>query len=256
MRTTRMYRVITEYYTMFQRCMLLSFRNLESLFTAVFSPVLMMVLFVYVLGGAMKVGDGSYINYIVPGIILQAIGQSATTTAVRVNSDMKEGIMNRFKSMPISKSSILVGHVLAAFFRSIVSTLIIIGIAFLMGFQPTATLREWGMVILVLCLFMFTVAWLSIVFGLLASSAETASAFAIILSILPYFSSGFVPTDTMPSALRIFADNQPITNLIETLRAFLMNEPQNPSLLPAILWCVVILIGAFLISVSLYRRKK
>lgn len=255
MKNSMMFIACSDSFTMFKRCMLLSFRNLEALFMAVFSPVLMMLLFVYVLGGAMNVGDVTYINYIVPGIILQAIGQSATTTAVRVNADMSEGIMNRFKSMPITKSSILIGHSLAAVVRSIVSTLIIFGIAFMMGFQPKANMGEWIMVILVLFLFMLAVAWLSIVFGLISNSAETASALSVILSILPYFSSGFVPTDTMPYLLRVFAENQPITSLIETLRAFLMNAPQNPSLIPAIVWCIGILICSFIVSLYLYKKK-
>lgn len=246
---------ISDSYTMFKRCMVLSLRNLEAFFVAVCSPILMMLLFVYVLGGAMNVGDISYINYIVPGIILQAIGQSATTTAVRVNTDMKEGIMNRFKSMPIIQSSILVGHTFAAVIRSIISTLIIFGIAFIMGFQPNANIGQWLMVGLLLFLFMLAVAWLSVVFGLIASSAETASAFAIILSVLPYFSSGFVPTDTMPYLLRVFAQHQPITSLIEALRSFLMNAPQNPSLIPAIIWCIGILLVSFIISVYLYKKK-
>lgn len=246
---------VSESYTMFKRCLLLSFRNLDAFLMSVCSPVLMMLLFVYVLGGAMNVGDVSYINYIVPGIILQTIGQSATTTAVRVNTDMKEGVMNRFKSMPIAKSSVLIGHTLAAVVRSILSTLIIFGIAFLMGFRPSASVGQWLMVCFLLFLFMLTVAWLSVVFGLISSSAETASSFAIILSILPYFSSGFVPTNTMPYLLRIFAQNQPITSLIEALRAFLMNASQNPTLIPAILWCVSILLVAFIISMYLYKKK-
>lgn len=256
MKNNIMLLAIHDSYTMFKRCMLLSFRNFEALFIAIFSPVLMMLLFVYVLGGAMNVGDVTYINYIVPGIILQAISQSATTTAVRVKDDLSEGIMNRFKSMPITKSSILIGHAFAAVIRSIVSTIIIFGIAFLMGFQPEANIGEWMMVILVLFLFMLAVAWLSIVFGLISRSSETASALSVILSILPYFSSGFVPTDTMPYLLRVFAENQPITSLIETLRSFLMNAPQNPSLIPAILWCIGILICSFIISVCLYKKKK
>lgn len=255
MNNNAIYLAIYDGITMFKRCMILSFRNIEAVFLAILSPVLMMMLFVYVLGGAMNIGDTEYINYIVPGIVLQAIGQSALTTAVRVNEDMQGGIMNRFKSMPINKTALLIAHAFSAVLRSMVSTIIIFIIAFFMGFKPMADFGQWCMVIVLLFLTMMTIAWICILFGLIARTSESASGLSVIISVLPYFSSGFVPTETMPYFLRIFAQNQPITSIVESLRALLMNAPENPNAVPALLWCIGVMIVAIVLSLKRYGRK-
>lgn len=240
---------------MFKRCLLLSMRSLDALLTSIAQPILLMLLFVYVLGGSMDVGEMSYVNYIVPGVIVQCIGQCTTITAISVNNDMKRGIVDRFRSMPITNSSVLTGHALSAVVRNIITTSLLIGLALLIGFNPTAGIAQWLAVIGILLLFMLAITWISIIFGLIANSAESASSFAVVTIALPYLSSGFVTTETMPTALRIFAGNQPMTPIIESIRSLLMNGMLDENFLPAVLWCVGMLIVAYVGAVTIYKRK-
>lgn len=251
----RIERVVLDAVTMFKRCLLLSMRSLDALLTSIAQPILLMLLFVYVFGGSMDVGGMNYINYIVPGVILQCIGQCATITAISVNNDMKRGIVDRFRSMPIAKSSVLIGHALSAVVRNIITTSLLIGLALLIGFRPTAGITQWFAVIGILLLFMLAITWISIIFGLIAGSAESASSFAVVTIVLPYLSSGFVTTETMPAALRIFAENQPMTPIIESIRSLLMNATLDENFLPAVLWCVGMLIVAYVGAIILYNRK-
>lgn len=241
--------------SMFKRCMILSLRNLDAFFTGIGTPVLLMLLFVYVLGGAMNVGELNYVDYLVPGIILQCIGQCGSITAISVNNDLKQGIIDRFRSMPIAGSSVLTGHGLAAMVRNIITTLVIIVMAFIIGFRPEAGFFEWLIVIGILLLFMAVITWFSILFGLIAGSAESANGISVIIMFLPYLSSGFAPTETMPEALRIFAENQPVTPIIESIRSLLMKAAPDDNLLPALLWCVGLLIVAYAAAMAVYKRK-
>jgi len=246
---------VMDSFTMFKRCMLLSFRNLDSLITGILIPVLMMFLFVYVFGGSMNVGDGSYVNYIVPGVILQCVGQCAAITAISVNNDMKKGIIDRFRSMPITKSSVLTGHASAAIIRNMVTTALVIGVALLIGFRPTANITQWLVVIGILFIYIMAITWLSIIFGLVSNSAESAQVISIVILLLSYFSSGFVATESMPTALRAFAENQPLTPIIETIRSLLMNTLTDGNLIIAITWCIVIFAVSYVIAVQIYRRR-
>jgi len=251
----RMKRVMVDVVTMFKRCLILSMRSLDALFASIAQPILLMLLFVYVFGGAVDVGGISYVNYIVPGVILQCIGQCATITAISVNNDMKRGIIDRFRTMPITRSSLLIGHALSAVVRNIITTALLIGLAFLIGFRPTASITQWLAIIAILLLFMLAITWLSIMFGLIASSAESASSFAVVIIVLPYISSGFVTTESMPKYLRIFAENQPMTPIIEAIRSLLLNSTMDQNFLPAILWCVGMLIVAYVGAVMIYKKK-
>ena len=246
---------VMDSFTMFKRCMLLSFRNLDSLITGILIPVLMMFLFVYVFGGSMNVGDGSYVNYIVPGVILQCVGQCAAITAISVNNDMKKGIIDRFRSMPITKSSVLTGHASAAIIRNMVTTALVIGVALLIGFRPTANITQWLVVIGILFIYIMAITWLSIIFGLVSNSAESAQVISIVILLLSYFSSGFVATESMPTALRAFAENQPLTPIIETIRSLLMNTLTDGNMIIAITWCIAIFAVSYMIAVQIYRRR-
>lgn len=254
--TTRIQYTTLDSLTMFKRCMFLSIRNLDAFLTGIGTPIIMMLLFGYVLGGAMNVGNNvSYIDYIVSGIILQCIGQSASTTAISVNNDMKQGIIARFRSMPITRSSVLSGHALAAIIRSSVTTSFVILMALIIGFRPKAGIIEWLIVIGLLLLFILAITWLSIIFGLISNSAEGANAIAVLISVLPYVSSGFVPTESMPKYLRIFAENQPMTPIIESIRSLLLDKSIHEDFLLAIIWCVVILIISYVLAIQIYKRK-
>lgn len=246
---------IQDTWTMFKRCMLLSLRNLDAFLTGIGTPILMMLLFVYVLGGAMNVGNVNYVDYLVPGILLQCIGQCGSTTAISVNNDLKRGIIDRFRSMPIASSSILIGHALAAIIRNIITTSLILAMALLIGFKPIAGIIQWFIVVGVLVLFITAITWISIIFGLIASSTESANGISAFIMFLPYLSSGFVPTETMPIALRIFAEKQPMTPIIETIRSLLMNRTMDKNFLPAILWCIGLFVVAYVGAVIIYKKK-
>lgn len=238
------------------RCLLLSKRNPDIILTSVVTPVLMMILFTYVLGGAMDVGNGSYVNFIVPGILLQSLGQCAATTAISVSTDIKTGIIDRFCTMPIHKSSVLTGHVLEAFARNVLASVLVIAVALLVGFRPGAGLTGWLVTACILVLYILAMSWISVFFGILAKSPEGAGAFSVFAIALPYLSSGFVPIDTMPEALRIFAKYQPMTPIIDTLRAALTGSAVKiDTCVVAMSWCVVLLVVFYLLSVKIFKKR-
>lgn len=247
---------VLDTFTMWKRCMSLSMRNIDTIITSVVLPVLMMLLFVYVFGGAMYVGDVDYVNYIVPGILILTIGQCSGNTSISVNQDMTKGIIDRFKSMPIAKSSVLTGRVFTSITHTFVATFFVILTALIIGFRPEASLGGWITAIFIMLLYMGAIAWISVIFGLLANSSEGAGAFMIVVMLFPYLSSGFAPTETMPPALRAFAENQPLTPIIESIRYALMYTGDNPYLFTAIAWCIVLLVVGYIISMRLYNSSK
>lgn len=247
--------IVCDSFTMYTRCMILSKRNLGSFLTGIATPVLMMLLFVYVLGGAIDVGNMDYINYLLPGILLQCIGQCGSITAISVNNDHKQGIISRFRTMPIAKSSVLIGYELSAIVRIIITTIFVVFLAILIGFRPNAGLVQWIIAIGLLILYIAAISSVSILFGLIAKSAETASAFTVLISFLPYLSSGFAPTNTMPSGLKIFAENQPMTLIIESLRMLLLESRVDKNLLYAIIWILIILIVSSTSSLIIFNKK-
>ncbi len=229
--------------------------NIDTLLTAIATPIMMMLMFVYVFGGAMDTGAIDHINYMVPGILLMGIVSGAIYTSVRVNNDMTSGIIDRFHSMPIARSSILTGHVMTSVVFNAFSTLLVLLVALFMGFRTDASITAWLLVIGILLLFTLAMTWVSAFFGLLANSVEGASAFSYPVIFLLFISSAFVPTDTMPGVVRAFAEFQPMTPLIETVRSLLMTESAGDSVLITILWWFGILIAFSIAAIQVYKRK-
>ncbi|MCL2704042.1 MAG: ABC transporter permease [Defluviitaleaceae bacterium] len=248
-------RVISNSFVMFKRCLLTSLRNPEAIGTAIFVPAIVMLLFGLIFGNVMDVGDYTYIDFIVPGIILQTVAQAVTSAAINVNNDMTKGIMDRFRSMDIAKSAVLTGHVLAAVVRNIIATAIVIGVAAAIGFRPQASFTDWLIIAGVLVLYMLAITWIAVICGLLAKTPESAGSMPFLLFVLPYVSSGFVPVETLPSGLKWFAERQPMTPIIDSLRSLMLNMPAGGTLTLALIWSAGIIIAAFTIAVQIYKRK-
>lgn len=231
-----------------------SFRDPEAFFTALMLPVILMLMFVYVFGGAMQTGV-SYVDYVVPGLLLLCAGFGAGTTAVGVAQDMSNGIVDRFRSMPIHGASVMVGHITASIVRNLIATTLVIGVALLVGWRPTATPLEWLASVGVILVFILAISWLAAAVGLLLGSPEAANGFSMILMFLPYVSTAFVPTDTMPSWLDGFAEHQPFTPVIETLRGLWMGTPIGDQVWIGGAWCLGILAVSVPTSAWLFRRR-
>jgi ABC-2 type transport system permease protein len=208
-----------------------------------------------VFGGAIHTGSVNYINYVVPGIILMCIASGAPYTSVRLNIDISRGIVDRFRSMPIAKYSILTGHVLTSVAFNIFSSVIVVLFAVLIGFRTSAGLTGWLLAIGLLLLFTLAMTWLSVVFGLLAKTAEGAGVFAYPVLVLLFVSSAFTPTESMHGALRAFAENQPMTPIIETVRSLLLNGSAGNKALTAVLWCTGLLVASYIAAMQVYRHK-
>jgi len=247
--------VIIDSWIMFRRCLRTSLRNPEAFGQAILVPAFVMLLFGAVFSNIVDVGDYSYINFIVPGIILQTIAQGAASTAISVNNDMKKGIIDRFRSMPISKSAVLTGHVLAAVMRSMITSAVAIGIAVAIGFRPQAGILDWLVILGILVLFILAITWISVICGLIAKTPESAGTYPFALFILPYVSSGFAPVETLPASIRWFAAHQPMTPIIDSLRALMLGQPVGNALPLALIWSVGIIALTFFIAVTIYKRK-
>lgn len=240
---------------MFKRCMRTALRNPDAIGTAIFTPAFLMWLFASLFGNIVDLGEVDFVSFIVPGIILQAVAQATQSLAVGVNNDMRKGIIDRFRSMPISKSAVLTGHVLASVVRNMLSSAIIIGVGFIVGFRPVGGVLDWLAVVGILLVYNLAITWIAVICGLLAKSPEAAGSMLFPLFILPYVSSGFAPTETMTGGFRWFAENQPMSHIIDAMRAFLLDMPLGNSLLLAVAWCVGITIVAFIGAVQIYKRK-
>ena len=242
--------------TMFIRSLKLSFRSPEAMVTALIVPAILMVVFVYVFGGAMDVGGMSVVNFIVPGIILQTIGQTVPTTSVKLNNDMTKGVIDRFRTMPIAKSSVLVGHVFSTLLQSLATVTVTIIAAVLVGFRPYAGPTEWLIAVGIITLYIFMMSWLAVLSGVHARDPESASGLMVMVGVLPFLSSGFVPTETMPTVLRVFAENQPMTPIINTVRALFLNEPMpDGALRAALLWCIGLTVVFYILALHIYKRR-
>ncbi|MCL2004167.1 MAG: ABC transporter permease [Oscillospiraceae bacterium] len=248
-------RVFSDSWVMSQRCLTTSLRNPDALATAIFVPAIVMLLFGLIFGNVMDVGDYNYIDFIVPGIILQTVAQAVTAAAISVNNDMNKGIADRFRSMPIAKSAVLTGHVLAAVMRNIIATAVVVGVAVSIGFRPRAGFADWLLIAGLLILYMLAVTWIAVICGLAAKTPESAGTMPFLLFVLPYISSGFVPVETMPRALRWFAENQPMTSIIDSTRALMLDMPAGGGLRTALLWSAGIIAVSFTVAVQIYKRK-
>lgn len=240
--------------TLAGRAIRLGRRSVDSLIMAVLLPLMLMALFVYVFGGALDPG-GDYVDYVVPGIILLCVGFGAASTAIPVAADVNGGMIDRFRSMPITGSAVLAGHVVASVARNAVSTTIVVAAAVAMGFRPDATPLEWLALAGLLALYVGGLSWLAAAFGTVARSTETASALGFFMLFLPYLSSAFVETATMPSGLRAIADHQPVTPVIETARGLLTGTAVAGSGPAAVAWSVGLLVAAWALAAVAYRRR-
>ena len=230
-------------------------RSPDTIITTVITPIAIMLLFVYVFGGAISSGSDSYVDYLLPGILLITIASSISYTAFRLFLDMKSGIFERFQSMPIARSSVLWAHVLTSLVASLISVVVVVGVAFLMGFRSGAGVLAWLAIAAILILFTLALTWLAIIAGLSATSVDGASAFSYPLIFLPFISSAFVATDTMPGPVRAFAEHQPVTPIVNTIRDLYAQQPVGSGIWIALAWCVGILIVACTFAMVTYRRR-
>jgi ABC-2 type transport system permease protein len=230
-------------------------RSPDTIITTVITPVAMMLLFVYVFGGAINTGSDSYVNYLLPGILLITIASGIAYTALRLFLDMQSGIFERFQSMPIARSSVLWAHVLTSLVANLVSLAVVVFVAFLMGFRSPAGVSAWLAVVGILILFTLALTWLAVIAGLSAKSVDGAGGFAYPLIFLPFISSAFVPTATMPGPVRAFAENQPMTSIVNAIRDLFTQQPVGTEFWIGLAWCVGILIVAYVFAMRTYRRK-
>lgn len=213
-----------------------------------------MLLFVYVFGGAIQSGAENYVNYLLPGILLIAIATGTSYTSFRIFTDMQKGIIARFSTMPISRSAVLWGHVLTSIVSNAISVLVIIAVALLMGFRSDATAAEWLAVAGILLLFTTALTWLAVIPGLKAKTIDGANTLAYPLIFLPFISSAFVPTDTMPTPVRVFAENQPVTAIVDAIRGLLASTTVGNEIWIALAWCIGLTILAYVFAVRTYHR--
>ena len=230
-------------------------RSLDTIITTAVTPIAMMLLFVYVLGGAINTGSDSYVTYLLPGILLITIASGIAYTAYRLFLDLQGGIFERFNSMPIARSSVLWAHVLTSLVANLISLVVVVLVALVMGFRSSAGLLSWLAVAGILVLFILALTWLAVIPGLTAKTIDGASAFSYPLIFLPFVSSAFVPTATMPGPVRWFAENQPVTSIVNAIRALLTEQPIGSDIWVALGWCVGILVVAYVFAMITYRRK-
>jgi ABC-2 type transport system permease protein len=230
-------------------------RSFDTIITTAITPIAMMLLFVYVFGGAIDTGPISYVNYMLPGILLITIASGISYTAFRLFNDIQGGIFERFQSMPIARSGVLWAHVLTSLVANVISLVVVVGVALVMGFRSGAGVLAWLAVVGILVLFTLALTWLAVIPGLTAKTVDGASAFAYPLIFLPFISSAFVPTDTMPGPVRAFADHQPVTSIVNSIRDLFTQQPVGTAIWTALAWCVGILVVAYLFANLVYRRK-
>ncbi|MBW7475572.1 ABC transporter permease [Paenibacillus oenotherae] len=245
----------TDISVMLGRSMRHIFRSMDTIITVCITPIAMMLLFVYVLGGAIQTGADNYVNYLLPGILLMAIASGIAYTAYRLFMDKQRGIFERFHTMPISRSALLWGHVLTSLVSNAISVIVIILAALLMGFRSSAGILPWLAVAGILALFTLALTWVAAIAGLSAKTIEGASAFSYPLIFLPFISSAFVPTETMPSVVRAFAENQPVTSIVNAIRALLSDQPVGNEIWVALAWCVGILLAAYFFAMRVYKKR-
>ena len=231
------------------------FRSVDTIITTAITPVALMLLFVYVFGGAIRTDTDNYVNYLLPGLMLIAIASGIAYTAVRLFTDMQSGIFERFQSMPIARSSVLWAHVLTSLVANGLSLVIIVLVALLMGFRTSASALDWLAVAGILALFTVALTWIAVIAGLSAKSVDGASGFSYPLIFLPFISSAFVPTETMPGPVRFFAENQPVTSIVNTIQDLFAQRPIGGDIWIALAWCVGILVLAYVFAMAAYRRK-
>jgi ABC-2 type transport system permease protein len=230
-------------------------RSMDTIITTAITPIALMLLFVYVFGGAIQTGTDNYVNYLMPGIMLIAIASGIAYTALRLFNDLQSGIFERFHSMPIPRSSVLWAHVLTSLVSNGLTLVIIVLVGFAMGFRTPASLWAWLAVIGILALFTLALTWLAVIAALTAKSVDGATGFSYVLIFLPFISSAFVPTDSMPGPVRVFAENQPVTSIVNTIQDLFAGQSVGNDIWIALAWCLGILVLAYIGAMAAYRRK-
>lgn len=230
-------------------------RSLDTVITTTIMPIAFLLLFVFVFGGAIDTGSVPYVNYLLPGILIITVASGVSYTAFRLFLDLKDGIFERFQSMPIARSSVLWAHVFTSLVANLLSVVVVVLAALAMGFRSSAGVGAWLAVAGILTLFTLALTWLAVIPGLTARTADGASAFAYPLILLPFISSAFVPTETMPGPVRAFAENQPVTAIVNAIRDLLADQPVGSDLRVALVWCVGLLVLAYALAMLTYRRR-
>ena len=230
-------------------------RSVDTIITTTMMPIAFMLLFVFVFGGAIDTGSESYVNYLLPGILLITVASGVSYTAYRLFMDMNTGIFDRFHSMPIARSSVLWAHVLTSLVAISMSLAVVVLVALVMGFRSGAGVAAWLAVAGILALFTLALTWLAVIPGLTAKTMDGAVAFSYPLIFLPFISSAFVPTETMPGPVRAFAENQPVTSIVDAIRDLLTQQPVGTDIWIALAWCVGLLMVAYIVAMLIYRRK-
>ena len=254
METTKNY-FFTDLGVMLGRSMRHVLRSLDTIITVTLMPIAMMLLFVYVLGGAIQTGTNNYVNYLLPGILLIAIANSIGYVSYRLFMDKQRGIFERFHSMPIARSAAIWGHVLTWLVSNAISLIVIVLVALLIGFRSPAGVFSWLAVAGILALFTLVLTWITAIAGLSAKSVDSAGVIAYPIHFLPLISSAFVPTETMPGPVRAFAENQPVTPVVEAIRGLLLNQPVGHDIRVALAWCVGLMLLAYVFAMKVYKKQ-
>lgn len=255
-RRSKLYWAFSDSIVLIKRSMMHIIKSPDQLLGATFQPIMFLLLFVYVFGGAIDTGGSTYVNFLVAGILVQTLAFGATTTALGINNDMQRGIIDRFRSLPMLSSAVLTGHVVADIVRNIITTIIMLLVGLLVGFRPAADFFDWVLILGLVLLFTLAISWLSAILGLLAKNIEAVQWISfIVIFPITFASSAFVPTDGMPYALRVFAENQPVTHVIEAIRALMIGTPIGNHGWLAVIWCVGILAVAVPVASRMFARK-
>jgi ABC-2 type transport system permease protein len=250
-------RALTDTWTMTKRSLRHTTRSVDTIITVVLTPIGILLLFVYVFGGALGKQTGSidYVDFITPGVVIMTVISGIAYAALRLSTDLQKGIISRFRTMPVTPSSVLSGQALSSTLSNLFSCTLVIAVAFLVGFRPEADIAAWLAFCGLLVLFTLATTWLAMFFGLLAKTPEGAGAFSYLLLLLIFISPSFVPTDSMTPLLRGFADNQPMTPIIETMRSLLTQGTTGPDIWAALAWAASILIVSYTLALGMYRRS-
>ncbi|HVH63911.1 MAG TPA: ABC transporter permease [Candidatus Dormibacteraeota bacterium] len=230
-------------------------RSADTIITTAIMPIGFMLMFVYVFGGAIRSGSSSYVDYLLPGILLMTIASGISYTAFRLFTDVHSGIFERFQSLPIARSGVLWAHVLTSLIANLISVAIVVAVALVMGFRSSAGVLPWTAVAGILVLFTLALTWVALIPGLTADSVAGASAFAYPLIFLPFISSAFVPTYTMPGPVRWFAEHQPVTSIVNSIRDLYTGQPVGSDIWIALMWCIGVLVVGYVWAIAVYRRK-
>ena len=256
LKRSKLYWVFSDSLVLIGRSLRHILKNPDQLAAVAIQPIMFMLLFRYVFGGAIKTNGTTYVNFLVPGILIQTAAFGATTTATNIAADLSRGIIDRLKSLPIFDTGVLIGHVVADLVRNTASAIIMIIVAFIVGFRPTASAGQWILSFGMILLFTFALSWLSAILGLFASNVEAVQWMSFLFIFpLTFASSTFVPTDGMPKYLKIFAENQPVTHVIGALRSWLAGTPMENHAWLALAWLTAIIVISIPVSTMMYRQK-